>query len=103
MPRSPKTPSQRQEAELAKINNGRVQSGSGNGRHNKSDVDAGQFLIEAKCRNDPAAKQITIKLADLEKNTMEALVSNKYGILSFKLGGRHWYITDIPPIAWGDI
>lgn len=103
MPKKPKTRWAVQEARLAKVNGGRVQPGSGNGDHSKSDVKLEKFLIEAKCRARPDAQQITIKLEALIKNNMEALICGKYGVLSFELGNKDWYVTDIPPVAWGEI
>lgn len=91
--KSGKERSVQQEKRLARRNAGAVQPGSGSGDHRKGDVTTARFLMEAKCRTDPNAKQITIKLVDLRKNEQEAMISSKLGVLSFELGGEDWMIV----------
>lgn len=86
--------SQAQEKRLAKRHGGTVNAGSGNGNR-KGDVRTeGGYLIEAKCRARPDAKQITIKLDALKEVAYHAAASGRIPVLSFELGGRDYYILE---------
>lgn len=86
--------SQAQEKRLAQRHGGTVNSGSGNGLYRKGDVRTTQYLIEAKCRAKPGAKQITVKLDALKEVQFHAAGEGRIAVLSFELGGQDWYILN---------
>lgn len=57
----------------------------------KGDVRTKVTLIENK-RTD--AKQITLKVDDLEKIWVEAVSEGRRPLLQFDLGGRRWVVQD---------
>lgn len=93
--------SQAQEKRVAKANGGRVQPGSGSGWAHRNDVKTDRFLIEAKCRARPDAKQITIKLEALEDNITNAVSIGRLPALTFELGGMDFYIA--PAMTWHEV
>jgi hypothetical protein len=101
--RTSKERSRAQEKRVARSLGGRVQPGSGNGHHRKEDIDTGRgrFLIEAKCRRDPAAASISLKLSVLEENERSALVASKTPAVTVELGGRDWYV--LPDWAFAEL
>ena len=89
--------SERQEQYVAKILGGRVQPGSGNGKYSKSDVRAGDFLIE--CKTAMTAKQaFSVKKDWLEKLRAEALMNHKsMYTLAFNFGAEaehNYFVLD---------
>lgn len=81
-----------QEKRLAKKTGGTVSPQSGAGTRRKADVRNKRFLIEAKCRQDPKARSITIREDDLRKIERHAAVEGRIPVLSFELNGRDYVI-----------
>lgn len=80
--------SSRQESYIAKLLNGYVQPGSGAGKFKKSDVVAGNCLVECKTATT-AKNQFTIKKDWLEKLHGEALSNHKdLYALAFNFGAE---------------
>lgn len=80
-----------QEDRGAALYGGRRVSGSGSGPVRKGDVRATEMLIEYK-RTD--GKQITIRLADLEKVRREALARGRTQLLGIEIGGRDYVLRE---------
>lgn len=83
--------SQRQERRLANKLGGTVNSGSGNGWIRKGDVRTEQELFELKITS---AKSYSLKDAELEKNSNQALIDGRIPIflVEFKSSGNSWVI-----------
>lgn len=83
--------SQRQEKALARKLGGTVNSGSGNGWVRKADVRTENELFELKITD---AKSYSLKDAELEKLTNQALVDGRIPIfmVQFKTTGNEWII-----------
>jgi len=83
--------SQRQERRLASKLGGTVNSGSGNGWVRKGDVRTEDELFELKITD---AKSFSLKDAELEKLTNQALVDGRMPIfmVQFKTTGNEWVI-----------
>lgn len=83
--------SQRQERRLANELTGSVNSGSGNGWVRKGDVRTEDELFELKITS---AKSYSLKDAELEKLTNQALIDGRIPIfmVEFKTTGNSWVI-----------
>jgi hypothetical protein len=83
--------SQRQEKALARKLGGSVNSGSGNGWIRKGDVRTEDELFELKITD---AKSYSLKDAELEKLTNQALVDGRMPIfmVQFKSTGNEWVV-----------
>lgn len=83
--------SQRQEKLLARNLKGSVNSGSGNGWLRKGDVRTDDELFELKITS---AKSYSLKDAELEKLTNQALVDGRMPVfmVQFKTTGNEWVI-----------
>lgn len=83
--------SQRQEKALARKLGGSVNSGSGNGWLRKGDVRTEEELFELKITS---AKSYSLKDAELEKLTNQALVDGRIPVfmVEFKTTGNAWVI-----------
>ena len=83
--------SQRQEKALGRLVGGSVNSGSGNGWIRKGDVRTDDELFELKITS---AKSYSLKDAELEKLTNQALVDGRIPIfmVEFKTTGNAWVI-----------
>lgn len=83
--------SQRQEKLLARSLSGSVNSGSGNGWIRKGDVRTEDELFELKITD---AKSYSLKDAELEKLTNQALVDGRMPIfmIQFKPTGNEWVV-----------
>jgi len=83
--------SQRQEKALARKLGGSVNSGSGNGWIRKGDVRTEAELFELKITD---AKSYSLKDAELEKLTNQALVDGRMPIfmVQFKSTGNEWVV-----------
>lgn len=90
--------SRAQEKRGASLHGGRVQPGSGNGRHHKGDVRSENYLIEYK-RTD--GKQLAIKAEWLEKIRQEALVIGRVPLFGFELGGRDYVVMEAADLPEG--
>lgn len=84
----------KQEERLAEQVGGTRHSGSGNGDWRKNDVRSDDYYIEAKCRAKSDAKQITIRLKDLQDVALNAAVKSRTPILAFELGGVDYFIVE---------
>lgn len=88
---------ERQEQYVAKILGGRVQPGSGCGKFSKSDVRAGDFLVE--CKTAMTEKQaFSVKRDWLSKLKSEALMNHKgMYALAFNFGAEaehNYFVLD---------
>lgn len=83
--------SQRQEKALARKLGGSVNSGSGNGWVRKGDVRTEDELFELKITS---AKSYSLKDAELENNSNQALIDGRIPIflVEFKSSGNSWVI-----------
>ncbi len=81
-----------QERRVAKRVNARVQPGSGSSSVNRNDSVSDNLLVENKGRTRVDAKQITLKLVDLQQLQHNAAVVDRVGVLSFELGGEDWFV-----------
>lgn len=79
-----------QEERGASRHGGRVQPGSGGGPRHKADVRTATHSIEYK-RTDK--KSIIIKLEDLEKVRMEALLEGRKPLFGIEIGGRGYLLV----------
>lgn len=92
MPKSTTKLATIQERAIAKDLQGRRQPGSGSRWHSKADVKAGRFLVEAK---HTAAKQYTVKWADLFKVKKAAMYEGREWVLWVELGsGQKFAVVD---------
>lgn len=84
--------SRAQEKRVAKAMGAVQHGGSGAGPWRKNDLHTSRFLVEAKCRAKPDAKQITIKLTDLQDVAKNAAIAGLEPALTFELGGVDYLI-----------
>jgi len=88
--------SKKQEKQIASDVGGKTTPGSGNQWHSKGDVKSDAFLIEAK-RSDNR-ETITVKVSDLAKIRIEALMEGKSPVLQIELGNGDKYAI----VPWTD-
>lgn len=85
--------SQRQEKEVADTLGGKVTPQSGAGWAVKNDVRTDEIHVE--CKTTLNNKQITIRARDIEDVMGNALKSGRVGILTFRLHGRDYVVSEM--------
>lgn len=87
--------SQAQEKRVAKQLGGRTQPQSGAGIFRKEDVKDQRFLVQCKGTTRLDAKQITIKVSDLDQVEFNAATDSRLPAMQIDIGNRHyWMLPD---------
>ena len=86
--------SDRQEQRTADRYRGSRTPGSGAGWKVKNDVRTHDFLIENKCKMDPAAKSYSIQAVTLRDLRKQAIMEGRIGLLQIDLGGRRYVVLE---------
>lgn len=84
-----RTPSQRQEARVAKKFGGRTTPGSGNQWDRKNDVRTPDTSFELKVTGK---KQYALKASELELGERNALLDGRDFVFGIELNGRNWIV-----------
>jgi hypothetical protein len=83
--------SQRQERDWAEDIGGRTTPGSGNTWLRKNDVRSHRWSVELKTT---AAKQYTLKAADLQEAERHALMDGREFAFGIEMAGRTWVVME---------
>jgi hypothetical protein len=89
MPTPGQRASRKQEAEIAELLGGKVNSGSGNGWRHKNDVRTEEFSVECKTTS---AKSYSLKRAELDVAETHALADGKEMLFVVDIDGKRYFI-----------